>query len=77
MVFATETQRDIAALERIPTFGKLGAVREHRAVYTDATLSGAIYFMTPLSLPYVLERLTPALAEAVKGEAPRAMMPAP
>ena len=32
MVFATETQRDIAALED-PTFGKLGAVREHRAVY--------------------------------------------
>ena len=52
-------------------------MREHRAVFTDATLSGAIYFMTPLSLPYVLERLTPALAEAVAGQAPRAMMRAP
>ena len=77
MVFATEEASDVAALGKIPTFGKLGAVREHRAVFTDATLAGAIYFMTPLSLPYVLERLTPALAEAVAGEAPRAMMQAP
>jgi iron complex transport system substrate-binding protein len=77
MLFATEEASDVAALGRIPTFGKLDAVREHRAVFTDATLSGAIYFMTPLSLPYVLERLTPALAEAVAGEAPRATMPAP
>ena len=77
MVFATEKAGDIDALEKIPTFGKLGAVREHRAVFTDATLSGALYFMTPLSLQYALGRLTPALAEAVEGEAPRKMMQAP
>ena len=77
MVFATEKAGDIDALERIPTFGKLGAVKEHRAVFTDATLSGALYFMTPLSLQYALGRLTPALAEAVEGEAPRKMMQAP
>ena len=77
MVFATEKAGDIDALEKIPTFGKLGAVKEHRAVFTDATLSGALYFMTPLSLQYALGRLTPALAEAVEGEAPRKMMQAP
>ena len=46
-------------------------------MFTDATLSGALYFMTPLSMDYVLQRLTPALAEAVEGEAPREMMQAP
>jgi iron complex transport system substrate-binding protein len=77
MVFATEKAGDIDALEKIPTFGKLGAVKEHRAVFTDATLSGALYFMTPLSLHYALGRLTPALAEAVEGQAPRTMMQGP
>jgi iron complex transport system substrate-binding protein len=77
MVFATEKAADIGALEKIPTFGKLGAVTEHRTVFTDATLSGALYFMTPLSLQYALGRLTPALAQAVEGEAPRQMMQAP
>ena len=38
---------------------------------TDGTLAGAIYFMTPLSLQYVREHLTPQLADAVAGKAPR------
>ena len=42
-------------------------------MFTDATLSGAMYFISPLSLPYVLERLTPALAAAVEGRQPRRM----
>ena len=40
------------------------AVGGNRAVYTDETLAGAIYFDTPLSLQYVLERLTPMLEQA-------------
>jgi iron complex transport system substrate-binding protein len=67
IVFATETPKDIDKLEQVPTFRALEAVKEHRAVYTDGTLAGAIYFMTPLSLKYVLERLTPQLADAVVG----------
>ena len=47
------------------------AVSQHRAVYTDATLAGALYFISPLSLPYVLERLTPQLEAAVEGRAPQ------
>jgi iron complex transport system substrate-binding protein len=71
IVFATEKPSDIAALEKVPTFETLGAVAENRAVYTDGTLAGAIYFESPLSLPYVLERLTPQLEAAVAGEAPQ------
>ena len=35
--------------------------------YPDGTLAGAIYFTSPLSLPYVLDELVPLLAEAVAG----------
>jgi iron complex transport system substrate-binding protein len=71
IVFATEKPSDVAALEKVPTFDKLAAVAKHRSVYTDGTLAGALYFISPLSLPYVLERLTPQLEAAVAGEAPR------
>jgi iron complex transport system substrate-binding protein len=71
IVFATEKPSDLAALRKVPTFEKLAAVAEHRAVYTDATLAGALYFISPLSLPYVLERLTPQLKAAVAGRAPQ------
>lgn len=70
-VFATEQPADVAKLLKVPTFGKLPVVSEHRSVYTDGTLAGAIYFMTPLSLPYVLDKLAPQLADAVAGEAPQ------
>ena len=55
----------------MPTFDKLTAVAERRAVYTDGTLAGAMYFISPLSLGYVLDRLTPQLEAAVVGEAPQ------
>jgi iron complex transport system substrate-binding protein len=69
-VFATERPGDVNNLLKIPTFRALDAVQGHHAVFTDATLSGAMYFMTPLSLPYVLDHLTPQLAAAVAGRAP-------
>jgi iron complex transport system substrate-binding protein len=65
LVWATEKPTDRAALERIPGFGLLEPVRAHRSVYTGWELSGAIYFSTPLSLPYVVDRLTPMLAAVV------------
>jgi iron complex transport system substrate-binding protein len=71
IVFATEKPSDVSALKKVPTFGKLEAVAEHRSVYTDGTLAGALYFISPLSLPYVLERLTPQLEAAVAGKAPQ------
>jgi iron complex transport system substrate-binding protein len=77
IVFATEKPADVEALEKVPTFGKLRAVAENRAVYTDGTLAGAIYFMTPLSLKWVVERLPDQLALAVAGKAPRKMVSTP
>jgi iron complex transport system substrate-binding protein len=70
-LFATEKPADVPALEKVATFTRLGAVAEHRAVFTDGVLAGAIYFMTPLSLEYVVERLPAQLALAVAGKAPR------
>jgi iron complex transport system substrate-binding protein len=77
IVFATEKASDVTALEKVPTFGKLPAVAENRSVYTDGTLAGAIYFMTPLSLKWVVERLPDQLALAVAGKAPRRMVETP
>jgi iron complex transport system substrate-binding protein len=77
IVFATEKPSDVAALRKVPTFGKLRAVAGRRAVYTDGTLAGALYFISPLSLPYVLKRLTPQLEAAVRGEAPHRVVQAP
>jgi iron complex transport system substrate-binding protein len=71
IVFATEKPEDLTALKKVPTFGKLDAVADRRAVFTSPTLAGAMYFMTPLSLEYVLEKLPPQLAKAVAGEAPQ------
>jgi iron complex transport system substrate-binding protein len=71
IVFATEKPADVAALRKVPTFERLAAVAQRRAVYTDGTLAGALYFISPLSLPYVLERLTPQLEAAVEGRAPQ------
>ncbi|MGZ8649263.1 MAG: hypothetical protein ACXW08_11655 [Solirubrobacteraceae bacterium] len=74
MVFATEKPTDVPALKRVPTFDRLAAVSERRAVYTDATLTGAMYFISPLSLPYVLDRLTPQLEAALAGKAPQGLV---
>lgn len=71
LVFATEDQKTFDELQKFATIGDLPAVKEGRAVYTDGTLAGAIYFMTPLALQYTLDHLTPALEQAVAGKYPR------
>ena len=47
---------------------------ERRSVCMDATLSGASYFMTPLSLKYTLDRLARQLEDALAGKAPQQMV---
>ena len=74
IVFATEKPADVTNFEKVPTFKHLDAVAENRAVYTDFNLAGAIYFMSPLSLEYALDRLVPQLQDAVDGKAPREMI---
>jgi iron complex transport system substrate-binding protein len=71
IVFATEQPGDVAKLEKVPTFKALQAVADHRAVFTDGTLAAAMYFMTPLSLDYVAERIGEPLQAAVDGTSPR------
>lgn len=68
VLFATETQAGFDALQKFGTVANLNAVKERRAVYTDETLSGAIYFLTPLSQMYVIDNLVPLLDAAVKRE---------
>lgn len=71
IVFATEDPKMFDQLQEFGTIGSLSAVQGNRAVYTDATLAGALYFLTPLSLSYALDRLEPMLEQATAGEAPR------
>jgi iron complex transport system substrate-binding protein len=73
LVVAAEKPEDVANLEKVPTYARLRAVSGRRTVYTDATLSGAMYFISPLSLPYVLERLPAQLKAAVAGQAPNTL----
>ena len=67
VVFATEDEEMFDELQGFGTISTLPAVAENRAVYTDETLAGAIYFDTPLSLEYALDRLTPMLELAARG----------
>lgn len=71
VVFATEEPEAVEELLQFGTLSTLPAVTENRTVYTDGELAGAIYFLTPLSQKYVLEKLLPRLESAVAGEAPR------
>ena len=70
LIWATENDGDRAALEEEPVYLGLQPVREGRQVFTGGLLSGAIYFTSVLSLPYVLETLVPALADTLAGDGP-------
>ncbi|HRD63526.1 MAG TPA: ABC transporter substrate-binding protein [Nocardioides sp.] len=72
IVFATESADMFDDLQGFGTIGNLAAVAENRAVYTDETLAGAIYFDTPLAHACILDHLVPTLELAATGEAPRA-----
>ena len=64
LIWATEGDADKVALEKIAGFTSLSAVKDGKSVYTGGILSGAIYFSTPLSLPFVLAELVPLLEAA-------------
>jgi iron complex transport system substrate-binding protein len=70
LLWATEAPTDRTALEQQPLYNALAAVKDGRLVFTDGVTAGAIYFTSPLSLPFVLEQLVPALAETVAGNGP-------
>jgi iron complex transport system substrate-binding protein len=70
VVWATEDADMYAELQDFATVKDLPAVAERRTVYTGATLAGAIYFITPLSLEHVLAELIPRLEKGVAGQGP-------
>jgi iron complex transport system substrate-binding protein len=70
LLWATETPSDRTALEAEPLYTTLEEVRDGKLVFTDGVTAGAIYFTSPLSLPFVLEHLVPALASTVAGDGP-------
>ena len=68
LLWATEKDTDRADLEKEAVYRNLDAVKGGNLAFTDEVLAGAIYFTSPLSLPYVLENLVPKLATAVEGD---------
>lgn len=70
LVWGTESDDDRTALESEPLYNDLQAVKDGKLVFTDGLTAGAIYFTSPLSLPYVLDALVPALASTLAGDGP-------
>ena len=55
----------------------LEEVQAGRQVFSDGLSAGAIYFTSPLSLPFALEALVPAFASTLAGEGPANAFGAP
>ena len=68
LVWIVGSEAEAANIAALPTRSALTAAQEGREVLTDAELSGALSFSSPLSLPYALEQLVPELALAVDGD---------
>lgn len=67
LLWATEDATARTELEAQPLYRSLTPVQGGNLVFTDGTLAGAIYFSSPLSLPYILDTLVPLLDQAVAG----------
>ena len=70
LLWATEAPADRTALEAEPLYNTLEEVARRKLVFTDGVTAGAIYFTSPLSLPFVLDHLVPALASTMAGNGP-------
>jgi iron complex transport system substrate-binding protein len=70
LIWGTEGPEDRAGLEAEPLYNALEPVQDGKLVFTDGVTAGAIYFTSPLSLPFVLEQLVPALASTLAGDGP-------
>lgn len=56
-----------ARIQDMPVYQQTRLARENRAIWADPELTGALNFMSPLSIPYALERLVPLVHIALVG----------
>jgi iron complex transport system substrate-binding protein len=70
LLWGTENPEDRTALEAEPIYDALEAVQDGNLVFTDGVTAGAIYFTSPLSLPFALDQLVPAFASTLAGDGP-------
>lgn len=59
---------DIERIRELSLRDQLAAVDEGREIFAGTVLGGAFSFASPLSIPYLLDELVPALAAAVDGD---------
>ena len=69
IVWLASTNEAIEALKALPLRQKLKAAKEGREIFLGKLLGGAFSFSSPLSIPYLLDQLVPALDAAVDGKA--------
>lgn len=52
----------------MPVYRETRLAREGRSIWADPELTGALSFMSPLSIPYALDRIAPLLHMALDGD---------
>ncbi|PZF97709.1 ABC transporter substrate-binding protein [Micromonospora endophytica] len=62
------TDPGVATLLKDPLYTRLDVRSQHREVFLGAEANGALAFSSVLSLPYVLDKIVPALTAAVDGD---------
>lgn len=70
-IVSSETGAEQQIVQRIvenPLYAKLEVAREGRDIFLGDTLYAALSSSSPLSLPFLLDELTPRLAAAVDGD---------
>ncbi|OZE93815.1 ABC transporter substrate-binding protein [Rhodococcus sp. 15-2388-1-1a] len=67
LIWGTEEPGDRTELEKEAMYDALEPVKDGNLVFTDGVTAGAIYFTSVLSLPYVIDKLVPALDDALGG----------
>lgn len=65
MIVTAPTEQDRRFLESSPLFSQLGAVRNGTYIPMDFPISVAMGFPSPLSIPYALDGMVPAISKAL------------
>jgi len=68
IVWLASSDEGIQTIKELPMRTGVDAVSEGREIFLGKLLGGAFSFSSPLSIPFLLEQLVPALAAAVDGD---------